>query len=251
MKPSIFILLVFALAACGAEDTPGRRVEGELSFASASENVRSWAVSSGFTVELQEAVVLLGPLYLRPPKRSSAALSWLPKAHAHAQTLADGEVMGEYLSQQPFDVLGPALYAGALASEAGFLDRLSIVLDAPRGAESQARAGGYHAFMRGVATRGTERITFACGLRIDASGRDTPTNLEARRRVDNVKVSAALPLDDGAHLRVLLHPERWFDFVSFEDFVGADNPCAEEGSAFALQWYLGLRRPEAFSAELK
>lgn len=247
MKYLLSFVLLFA-SAC-AEDTPGRRVQGTLSFVSAVD-AHAMSLANGWTVQLDEAVVLVGPLYLRPPKRSLSALSVLPKAHAHAQTLVDGEVMGEYLSQLPFDLFGPELFAEGLASEAGVLDRLSIVLDAPRAPDAQARAHGYHAFMRGVASRGADRVAFQCGMRIDAMAQEMPKNLEARRRIDNVDVNAALPMDDGAHLRVALHPERWFDFVGFQDFLGLDNPCAQEGSAFALQWYLGLRRPEAFSAEL-
>ncbi|HEX5661351.1 MAG TPA: hypothetical protein VFX59_29380 [Polyangiales bacterium] len=251
MKRSLLAILISVATACGAEDTPGRRVEGTLSFATANAGTRSWALANGWTLRLEEAVVLLGPLYLRPPKRASSALSALfSRAHAHSQTLVDGDVMGEYLTQVAFDVLGPELSTGMLVSEAGPLDRLSIVLDAPQAPDAQSRAHGYHAYARGEATRGTERVAFACGMRIDASAPDMPKNLEARRRVDNVTVASALPMDDGAHLRVWLHPERWFEFVSFDDFRGLDNPCAQEGSSFALQWYLGLRRPDAFRAEL-
>jgi hypothetical protein len=251
MKRSLLLVLMSVATACGAEDTPGRRVEGTLSFATANSVTRSWALANGWTLKLEEAVVLLGPLYLRPPKREQSALRvLLPRARAHSQTFLDGDVMGEYLAQLPFDVLGPELPAGLLVSEAGPLDRLSVVLDAPQAPDAQARAHGYHAYARGEATRGAERVSFACGMRIDAAAQDMPKNLEARRRVDNVKVASALPMDEGSHLRVWLHPERWFDFVHFDDFRGLDNPCAQEGSAFALQWYLGLRRPEAFSAEL-
>jgi hypothetical protein len=246
----LVVLLSIILVACGAEDTPGRRVEGMLSFV--NDGARSWASASGWSVTLDEAVVLLGPVYLRPPKREAGGLASLlvSRAHAHAQTLKDGDVMGEYLSQLAFDALGPEQVGDALASEAGQVDRLSIVLDAPRGADSLARAHGYHAYVRGSATRGSDRVEFACGLRIDAAAQEMPKNLEARRRIDNVKVTGSSEMDEGVHLRVHLHSDRWFDFVSFDDFVGPENPCAAEGSAFALQWYLGLRRPEAFSAEL-
>ncbi|MET0285474.1 MAG: hypothetical protein ABW352_13420 [Polyangiales bacterium] len=242
-------LVMVLVCACGSEDTPGRRVEASLHIAGAA--TRSWTLASGWTVTLDEALVLVGPLYLRPPKRTTwSRLSLVPRAHAHGQTLVDGEVMGEYLSQIPFDVLGPELSAGVLASEAGPVDRLSIMLDVPRGAEARARGQGYHAYMRGHATRGADRVPFACGMRIDASSQETPTNLEARRRIDNVSVESSFPVEDGAQLRLWVHPERWFDFVSFDDHRGLDNPCARDGSAFAQQWYLGLRRPEAFSAEL-
>lgn len=234
------LVLIALLGACGAEDTPGQRIEGTLSYASATPGQRSWTRADGWTVALDEAMVQLGPIYLRPPKRTFAALT-LPRAHAHAPTLVDGEVMGESLTQRGFDVLGAESPPDLLASESGTLDRISVALDA-------TDARGYQAFMRGVASRGEQRIAFSCGMRIEAMAQETPKNLEARRRVDNIAIRAELAA--GAHLRVLLHPERWFDFVSLPDFVGPENPCARDGSAFALQWYLGLRRPEAFSAEL-
>ena len=257
MRGSIVVLLFATSVACGPEDTEGRRVEGALTFATASVQgeARTFSTPSGWRVELEEAVVLLGPLYLRPPQREGTSLRslFLPGARAHglhAQTLADGEVVGEYLSQVAFDVLGAELQAGIIASEAGPIDRISLMLDGPRTAENAARARGQQAFVRGRATRDGAQVAFACGLRIEAMAQEMPKNLEARRRVDRIAVGASRYMDEGANLRVSVHPERWFDFVSFEDLVGLDNACPDEGSSFALQWYLGLRRPEAFSAEL-
>jgi hypothetical protein len=255
MKRTMLCLLLTLAVACGPEDTAGRSVEGQLTFVTSvgEQDVRTFLLPTGWHVTLEEAVVLLGPLYLRPPKRSNAVVigSWLwPRAHAHGLTLTDGEVVGEYLDQVVYDVLGAELVAGPVASEAGPVDRVSLMIDSPRDPANAARTHGYNAYMRGRATRGSDQVAFACGLRIEATAQEMPKNLEARRRVDRIAVAASRPMDDGANLRVSIHPGRWFDFMTFEDFVGLDNACPEEGSAFALQWYLGMRRPEAFSAEL-
>jgi hypothetical protein len=253
----LFTILLLALLACGQEDTPGRRAEGQLSFATSmlEPAARAIAVPNGWTVQLDEAVLLLGPVYLRPPKRADMSLFSVlfSRAYAHethGQTLADGEVMGEYLGQIAYDALGGEVLVGSFVGVVGPLDRLSLILDAPRSPEGAARTHGHQAFVRGKATRGIDQVTFACGLRIEAMADAMPKNLEARRRIDRIAVAAPVPLDEGATLRVRVHPERWFDFVSFDDLIGVQDVCPDASSPFALQWYLGLRRPDSFSAEL-
>jgi hypothetical protein len=230
------VLGLLLCCAC-AEPTPGERVQVGLKVAATPS---AFTRADGWSVQLDEARVMLGPLYLRAPKRAhdGFASSWLPRAHAHAQTLLDADVVGEYLAQLDFDALAGPRDAGWFESEARASDALSVVIATPRSADEQAHTRGHQAYVRGTARQGPRTVAFACGLTI---GADARVNLEARRRVDRVPLAGVLA--EGATMTLTVELARWLELVDFDA-----EPCGKE---FQAQWYLGLRRPEAFRAEVR
>lgn len=252
LRAACCVLTLCVAAACGTESVPGRRVGVQLALQPAHDAAatRDFTGTDGWSVHLDEARVMLGPIYLRAPKRSVAWQWLLPRAHAHAQTLQDTDVVGEYLGEVAYDALGGPLMVGGFESADGLSDALSVVLAAPRTPDAQAQLRGSRAFVRGFATRGAQRIDFACGLRIDGAVAELPQNLEARRRVDRVPVEPAAKLDAGARLTLFVDVQRWLELVRFDDLTPGADACASPSAPFLAQWYLGIRRPEAFRAEI-
>ncbi len=258
MKELATCLLVCALSAACAEEASGLApVPVSLAIRS-HENAGDFRRDDGWMVHLDEARVLLGPIYLRAPKRNITSQVWqwlMPHALAHgghAQTLTEGQVIGEYLEQVAVDALhSKPTELGTIQTEAQRLDRLSIMLDEPRNTQAAKQTQGHHAWIVGRATNGTKMVEFSCGLDIKGDSDDAPENLEARRRIDQVLLPGQPALNGPAELTITLELERWFDLVDFETLVEGQNPCGQASSTMLGQWYLGVRRPEAFSAELE
>jgi hypothetical protein len=205
---------------------------------------------------LSAAKVVLGPLYVRAPRRAPRSMLQrllLPIAAAHpghAQTLTEGQVVGEFLEQVVVDALGQDTGAEVnVVAQLGRIERLSVVIDAPRNEQVRRQLGQNHAIVEGVASKGGAEIPFTCGLKIEGDADEAPENLEARRRVDQVMLGDVQTLRQDSRLALLVHVERWLELVDFDSFEPGVNPCGGDGR-FEQQWYLGLRRPEAFSVEL-
>lgn len=241
-------------AACGDGAQEIRLVELDLALESSPPEVGSlsdYTRSDGWHLQLDEATLQLGSVYLRAPKRRAVTAWWNPilsVAHAHpghAQTLTEGQVIGEHLVPILLDALSPApVEVGTFLSEDTDVDRLSVVLG--RSVASTAPV----ATLRGRAVRGGTRVDFSCALDIAQRPDEPLKNLEERRRVDQIYLMDTTRVTEGAKLRIQVHVWRWLEHVDFDAWIGRENPCAGLQSAFFGQWYLGIRRPEAFSAEL-
>lgn len=251
-----FLITILWLAGCGTLDTAGAPVSVDIQVATGHDDEGSpseFVVDTGWHVHLEKAEVVLGPIYLRAPRQKPMSLwrALLPVAHAHpdhAQTLTEGQVLGEFLQPKLFDALSRTpVVLGAVTMQAGRLDRLSVVLAGPG---KSAAAQGHTAYVRGWAEREGDRVEFDCGLRIEGDSDEAPENLEARRRVDQILIEHTPVVRDGDALVLEVHPHRWFERVDFAALVGRDDPCPTPQSEFGLQWYLGIRRPEAFGAKL-
>jgi len=248
-------LLAFS-SGCAEEASGLAQVPVSLAVQS-HESASDFRREDGWMVHLDEARLLLGPIYLRAPKRTATSRVWrwlIPHALAHgghAQTLTEGQVIGEYLEQVAVDALrSKPTELTTIQSEAQHLDRLSIILDEPRDTQAAKLTHGHHAWVVGRATNGTKVVDFACGLDIQGDLDEAPENLEARRRVDQILLPGNPALNGPADLTVTLEVERWFDLVDFEMMADGQNPCEQASSRMFGQLYLGLRRPEAFSAQL-
>jgi hypothetical protein len=243
------------LVSCGGGDSGPQLVEVELVVASSAPTggtLSEFQRADGWVMHLERATVQLGAVYLRAPKYHPPMAAWwrllVPMAHAHtghAQTLTEGQVIGEHLEPIEVDALAAApVAAGLFASEAAELDRLSVVLG--RGLMSSAPV----AHIKGYAEREGEHVDFDCSLHIAQDADDTPENIEERRRVDQIRLSDTPRVSAGAQLRIHLQLGRWLEWVDFDALVGSASVCSAPRSALSNQWYLGLRRPEAFAAEL-
>ncbi|MCB9591168.1 MAG: hypothetical protein H6719_00425 [Sandaracinaceae bacterium] len=200
---------------------------------------------TGWSVELTEATLLVGPIYayapleepmaLRPPFGPALAL-----AHGGFDPLDGRLVRGEYLDQLAFDALGGRVDLGAIDGLLGEVDELSVVLDEPRGANTSpdGPTHGHHAWVRGVATREGETVTFEGGIDIEDEG--------LLRRVDGVPVEGGA-LADGVTLVVGVDPSRWLSEANFTDLTGGVEVLGEDTQPHRA-WRLGVRSAAAYSA---
>ena len=101
MRPSLLVPLLLTLSAC-ASDTEGERVSFQL-MATASGDDAPFATASGWTIDIQQAEVILGPVFLfdAEPIARAPWSSWLvSEAHAHVPTQA-GAVLEGFRLQDP------------------------------------------------------------------------------------------------------------------------------------------------------
>lgn len=249
MRAALFALLVLA-AAC--DPTDGR----EVAFRMRIETERvddappgTFVTATGWRVELTEAVVVLGPVYLHenPPLRAFNQRPWLDRlgrlfiapafAHAGDNQFAGGAVLAEYLDQVAVDLLAPAgLDVGELVASGGRARSFSLWLEPPGafGPVAGAPTRGFHAWVAGAATRDGERIEFEGGLELPPG---------QTRRVEGL--AADVPFDaDGGVLTLLVRPKAWFDLADFSTLTeSADSGRTRitRDSQVGAVWYLGAR----------
>lgn len=201
---------------------------------------------TGWRVVLEEARVLLGPLYAYAPEHD--AMAWLAplgasraRAHGGFDPLGGRLVRFEHLDQIAFDALGGRVDVAIARGLRGAVDEVSVVLDAPRGANAalDGPTRGHHLSVRGVATRGGERVDFEGGLDLEEAG--------IVRRVDGIGVEGP-PLDEGSTLLLRVDPARWF---AEADFTGLASPVVLTPSLQPHRaWRLGARSSGAYSAQV-
>lgn len=270
MKKQLLIALTLACVACTAEGsgTGGRSVFFDVAVQPPSYMIDGgrFATDGGWTVELDEAVIALGPVYVWEEggiaglardedddelDLSGDPLAWLgelvvPTAHAHpGDVFFDGGTLrGEYLDQVAFDLLGgQAAVLGPARGIAGDVGSITIVLDPP----TEATLGdadalhGFHAWASGRAWRGRELVEFEGGLEIPADG--------LQRQVDGVRVQGEL--DDDGTLVLGVSPRAWFAQADFGTLdtpnEAGDRMLVTSGSQVANAWFIGARTSDAFT----
>jgi len=204
-------------------------------------------------VELDEARVLVGPVYLHAPP-STPLLAHLRSffvstAHAHAgdDNLDGVRVLGEVLDPLAFDALDDAGTSfGPMLAEASTLDRVVLVLDEPRGEHAipTGPTHGHHAWVSGRAVRGDDEVRFSAGLDV--------IDDRIARRVEGVRFASPPTLVEGARVVVRSRPGRWLSRVDFDALLQADH----EGEVTAPSqlhhaWYLALRDPSSWELALE
>jgi hypothetical protein len=254
-----FRMHVIAFAAClclgGCESgTEGRAVRFDLAIGSVAEEGEPgpgvFETETGWRIVLDEARVALGPVYLYAASDSLAErlaqiFVLLPVARAHGGTdpYAGRVVRGELLDSFVLDALDPErrVWTG-LPGSAGGVESLRVDLPGPE-AESAGSLRGYHAWVRGTATRGDERVPFAGGLTIPSDG--------LSEQVEGIALDGLL--DDGATVTLAVRPHAWFDGAHFERLPppGGDGvrPIVAD-SQVRNAWYLGARSLAGYVATI-
>jgi hypothetical protein len=267
MKTFFFAVLALASVACSVEGsgTGGRSVFFDVAVQSPSYMAEGgrFTTESGWEVELDEAVVALGPVYVWEKSGFAGLakgddeldlvaepLAWLgelvvPTARAHPGDVYfnGGTLRGEYLEQVAFDLLdGEAAVLGTARGIAGEIGSVTIVLDPPGDATlgHAESLHGFHAWASGRAWRGRELVEFEGGLAIPAEG--------VQRQVDGVAIEGEL--DDDGTLVLGVSPRAWFaqaDFATLDTPNEAgDRMVIAPGSQVANAWFLGARTSDAF-----
>ncbi|MDI3289438.1 hypothetical protein [Polyangium sp. 15x6] len=263
------LLALGSLGSAGCDlpsGTGGRAIEFEMRFGTAWRPglpPGSFETSTGWRVELGEATVAIGPVYVHenpPPLAGLGAprgkglsdMLWdvlVSDAHAHAgdQHFDGGEVKGEWLGQLAFDVLDPGgVYIGPVPGTEGRARSLSIRLDPPRasiGGDGGALRG-HHAYVVGVAEKDGLVVPFEGGLDIEEEG--------TKRSVDGVPLDVSL--GDGIVVGIVIHPSAWFDGAHFDRLTeknAAGRFVITPESQVRTAWFLGARGFSAFSAETR
>lgn len=214
--------------------------------------------STGWTVDLDEAVVALGPITffeLSPPLSHEPAepdlsdrlYGWLVNtayAHPGDEHFYGGRIMGELYQQVAFDLLeGTYTVEAGLRGLAGDVRSFSIALDPPdsriRGAADDLR--GYHAYVVGTARQGDSTIPFEGGLTIEDAG--------TLRRIDGIDTD--MLFDRGGTVVVSVHVDAWFDEARFERLEDANEDgrfVIADGDQVHAAWRLGARSGAGYSA---
>jgi hypothetical protein len=250
---SSFALASLGFAAC-EPNTGGKVVELELTLQARGAGDAApgrFVTSTGWSVELSEALAAVGPVYVyeNPPAQARTtvtddrawALRWLiPAAHAHpgASHYDGGEAKGEWIGQSLVDVLSnePSVRV-RIPGTAGEVASLAVHLEPPRtGLVGRERLGDDHLRVVGVAEKEGVVVPFAGGLRLEADAQ--------QRVIQGVPLSGSL--DEGVTLRLYLHPAAWLDEARFETLLESEPDedgryPITEGSQVQRAWFIGAR----------
>ncbi len=263
----VLLALLMGAASCG--ETLGRPVLFEIGLevdAGDDDDPASFSTATGWEVELEQAVIAVGPIYLYENRPIASvpddASEWglqalvsgvgellLPTAHAHAgDNIFDGGVLkGEMLHQIAFDLLAAPSRVGLGTARgiAGPVGSFSVILWEPTGQTLGATdaLGDYHAYVSGTASKDGQTIAFEGGVVIPDIG--------VNRRVDGL--AADFELDDDGLFIVSLDPAAWFDSANFELLLSQSEPddqgryALHEDTQVAIAWTQALRRPRSWS----
>lgn len=245
--PSLALIVAFALlvfAACG--ETDGEVVTIDVALEAAGTPA-SFTTDTGWTIELEEARIALGPLYAFAPRTEGDAVAMLraffvsvARAHGGTDPLNGRRVRAEWLRQVAFDAMSEeTVELGAIEAEAGVVETVSVTLNPPA-SENASSMSGHHLYARGVATRAEQVVPFEGGLDIADEG--------LSRRVENIPLDAFL--DDGGRWVITIDASAWFEGAQFdrltqqEDGVYVITPESQVRGA----WLLAARNTRAYSA---
>ncbi|MCS6857327.1 MAG: hypothetical protein NZM37_06420 [Sandaracinaceae bacterium] len=263
----LFLALVALLWSCLVPGTGGRLVqvrlalqprarEGQVLGRSQSIDPEPWSI------EILEAKLIIGALYLFPPRplfswQALRLLFWLPpKALAHAgDDNEGGNAILEHLDQVVVDLLDPTpIDLGARLGESAVVDRASLWLDHPRGDLARMGASGptrgHLAWVHLRAKRGFTCLEIRTGIDIP------PTPL--RRRVDRIRPERPKSLEEGMEVTFYIYPSDWFSEVDFNSLIPSgnkgDQPIQLELNApsqFHNAWQIAMSQPSSYGLELR
>lgn len=210
------------LAGPGCDDGAGvQRVELEveaigLGGSAPFENVPPTGIEP-WTVELDEAWVALGPIYLfegDPLLGRLLERLIMPRAFAHPGHYQEGEAMGEALDQVVVDLLEPEpTRMGSMNAVTGEVRSARIGLGTAEDGLAEAEALEGHALrLRGVASRADEAVEFEAWLDVDLY-------------VEGVAFEHEVTEEPG-RLEVEVDLTRWLRRVDFATATPGDEPGA-------------------------
>lgn len=256
------LFMCFLLSNCiEGSGTGGRPIVADLEIkAEWSEKSGFIRTNTGWTVELSQAALALGPVtfyelgpaiaHREKPNRNiidHLYASFIPQAWAHAgdEHFFGGRVMGEIFQQVALDLLAKeVLIEAGVRGLAGEVGSFSVTLDLPS-ANIKGDGDllhGFHAYVEGVATRDEEEIPFAGGLIIEDTG--------TLRQVDGITTD--MQFDSGGKVVLTIHVEQWFAEAHFDRLSTQDENgrfLIQENDQVHTAWWIAARSADAFSAQ--
>jgi hypothetical protein len=249
--PIITIAAWLCLAGCES-GTEGRAVRFDLAIGSVAEDGDPgpgvFETATGWRVVLDEARIALGPVYLYADAMSLArridrVLVPVARAHGGTDPYAGRTVRGEMLDVLVLDALSRERVSfRALPGRAGRVESVRVDL-AGLPNEEAAALRGHDAWVRGFATRGDERVSFAGGLDIPGDG--LTANVEG--------IPCEGFLDEGALVTLDVRLRAWFDAADFARLPPADAEgmrLIQPDSQVRNAWYLGARSLAGYVATI-
>ncbi len=228
-------LAALAVSGCGAE-TAGTPIQYEMAVSSTvsrpTESASSFTLDSGWSVELERAEVVLGPIFIQGGGRRASILPSLlellgpAKAYAHPSdsTFDGGPPLGEFLDQQVVDLLEKGSTSLGLSDGlAGLAQTFELQFHPPGYATSQPDSpqmmtmGGHSFVLEGVARKdGEERPFLAAG----DLGR-----LASERAVTSIDTDVTLVdvTERAGPLLLSVQLDAWFRFVDFATLSEQDD----------------------------
>jgi hypothetical protein len=247
------------LSGCSDSGTGGAAVRFEMAVVAVpdeGEELGTFTTRTGYRVQLTEALVALGPIYLyeNPPP---VARAWrplhrlwdvlVPSAHAHPGDLhfAGGAVKGEFLGQVVLDGLSSeAQELGAVQGVAGPARSFSVHLEPPSSAEARSALHDHHAYVVGTAEKDGNSYPFEGGLDIE--------DLGTLRKVEGIPLEAEV--SSQTRLTIELHLSRWFadaDFARLSELDSNGRYVIDDESQVRAAWFIGARSFDTFSASVE
>lgn len=252
----VSLALSLALAACQPIGVPEVPFSFRLETERIDGAVDRFDTSAGWHVTLDEARVVVGPIYLHanPPvgmaSRGPLRRAWdllVPSAVAHAgdQDFFGGAVHGELLTPVVYDVLSGGLDAGEAIGDAARLRSFTLGLfPAGRRVDEGDPLATAQAVVRGTATKEGLTVPFVGAMAIP--------DVDRNRWVDGLPADAVL--SEGGVFVLTVRPKRWLDRARFDEL----DTDADEGrrlidpdSQAWAAWQLGLRSSDAWAGRFE
>lgn len=260
-----FALVATSFAACGV--TPGRAIT--MTFHAQGDASPDFVTSTGWTVHLTQAHLVMGPVYALAPGTMTARASqlrqlFLPVAFAHGghDDYASLVVRAEWLDQAVVDLLAPdPVLLGEADGTAGSAEYTTVHLEAPTAMSDVVM--GHEAYVAGTATMGTMTIEFEGGLDIPQT---TLGNLIEGVAIEQTGISPpSYPqFDTSGDMLITVHVRglatdavhagapSWFDQAHFERL-----PVPTTGTVRTIDsatqpyqaWLLAARDSDSFTAQ--
>lgn len=227
-----FTLVSFACTS----GTGGRLVPIEMRF-TGDPSASTFTTALGFEVTLEEAELVLGPIYAFAPADEPIAFRFVSIAHAHGglDPLDGRKVRAELLERVRIDALSAEPRVFEAIAEAGVVDELRIGLE-----PDASLLEGRLARVVGTATR--DGVTRAFEAFVDVGSSAT------ERRV---LMPFAAELREDTAIELTLDPRAWLDGVAFDRLGSCESRCDfPSGSQAASAAALGIRSARAYGPRL-
>ncbi|TNE45273.1 MAG: hypothetical protein EP343_27035 [Deltaproteobacteria bacterium] len=236
---------------CGAQ-TSGTKIKYEVAFAGAvtSGTRTSFTNKKGWTIKLEQAEILVGPLYFyagEPRASLWNKLFGINQAFAHVQ-VGTGQVLGEIQDQVAVNLLSeqPTSFGKVVGIE-GQMRSFELQLHPPGTLPIQG--GGTKALesstvsIKGVATQGSETKNFQVSLLLPETG--------TMRVVENIATDVALQeaTSSSGKLLVEMLVDKWFTNVDFATISKTTSEGVLLLDAENLALLQGVRSRYAYQAK--